>query len=163
MFIYKLYCHILSFVKKVFYKLIYGKRVHFGKNFQFRKCFTLLLEGGEVSIGDNVFFNNSCTICAKQKITIGDGTIFGENVKIYDHNHIYSSTDILIKHQGYTTSPIHIGNNCWIGSNVVILKGVTIGNNCVIGAGCVIYKDIPNNTLTINNQNLLYKEIVKPK
>ncbi len=159
MFIYKLYCHIISFVKKLFYKLIYGKKMHFGKKFQFRKWFTLLLEGGEVSIGDNVFFNNGCTVCAKQKIVIGDGTIFGENVKIYDHNHNYSKTDILIKHQGYTTAPIHIGNNCWIGSNVTILKGVTIGDHCVIGAGCVIFKDVPRNTLVLNKQNLAYKEI----
>lgn len=87
MFIYKLYCHILTFVRKFFFKLINGEKLHLGKNLQFRKWFTLLLEGGEVSIGDNVFFNNSCTVCSKHKITIGDGTIFGENVKIYDHNH----------------------------------------------------------------------------
>ena len=163
MFIYKLCCHIISFVKKVIYKLIYRERLHFGKNLQFRKWFTLLLEGGEVIIGNNVFFNNSCTVCAKQKIVIGDGTIFGENVKIYDHNHKYSSPDILIKHQGYTTAPIHIGNNCWIGSNVTILKGVSIGDNCVIGAGCVIYKDVPCNTLLVNKQNLLYKVIIHQK
>ena len=150
MFLFKFYCHIISFVKKVFYKLIYGKKLHYGKKFQFRKWFTLLLEGGEVTIGNNVFFNNSCTVCAKQKIVIGDGTIFGENVKIYDHNHKYSSPDILIKHQGYTTAPVHIGNNCWIGSNVIILKGVTIGDHCVIGAGCVIFKDVLDNTVVLN-------------
>lgn len=159
MFIYKLYCHIISFVKKVIYKLIYRKKLHFGKNLQFRKWFTLLLEGGEVIIGDNVFFNNSCTICSMQKIVIGNGTIFGENVKIYDHNHKYSTIGILIKHQGYSSAPIKIGNDCWIGSNVTILKGVSIGDNCVIGAGCVIFKDVPSNTLVLNKQDLMYKEI----
>ncbi|MBR4326347.1 MAG: acyltransferase [Bacteroidales bacterium] len=159
MFLYKLYCHIISFVKKFVFKLLYGKKLHLGKNFQFRKWFTLLLEGGEISIGDNVFFNNSCTICAKQKIIIGNGTIFGENVKIFDHNHKYTSTIFPIKKQGYTTAPIYIGNNCWIGSNVIILKGVTIGDNCVIGAGCVIFKDVPSNKLVLNKQDLLYQEI----
>ena len=87
-----------------------------------------------------MFFNNYCSVCAQNEICIGDGTIFGENVKIYDHNHVYKDPSVLIKHQGYTSAPIHIGKHCWIGSNVTILKGVTIGDNCVIGAGCVFIK-----------------------
>ena len=110
-----------------------------------------------IRMGDNVFFNNYCTVCAQKEITIGDGTIFGENVKIYDHNHIYSNPDILIKHQGYACAPIHIGKQCWIGSNVTILKGVTIGNHSVVGAGCVIYKDIPSNSVVVNKQELIVK------
>lgn len=56
--------------------------------------------------------------------------------------------------QGFSSSEISIGDNCWIASNVVILKGVNIGNNVVIGAGCVIYKDIPDHTIVINKQEL---------
>ena len=131
-----------------------------GLNFQFRKGFSLLLDGeGKVILGDNVFFNNYCTVCAQKEIFIGDGTIFGENVKIYDHNHIYSNPDKLIKHQGYTSAPIHIGKHCWIGSNVTILKGVNIGDNSVIGAGAVVFKDIPNNSVVINKQDYEIKKI----
>ncbi len=110
-----------------------------------------------VKIGNNVFFNNYCSVCAQNEICIGDGTIFGENVKIYDHNHIYQNPTIAIKHQGYTSAPIHIGKHCWIGSNVTILKGVKIGDNCVIGVGCVIYKDVPANSVVVNKQNLVIK------
>ena len=155
MHIYKLYYHILSMIWKLLYKLHYGLRLRIGKNFQFRKQFTLLLDSkGVVTIGDNVFFNNFCTVCALSEIIIGDGTIFGENVKLYDHNHKYFDPRIPIKQQGYTVAPIHIGKQCWIGSNVTILKGVTIGDNCVIGTGCVIFKDIPANSVVINKQNL---------
>lgn len=90
-------------------------------------------------------------------ISIGDGTIFGENVKVYDHNHCYKNPDVPIKEQGFSSAPINIGNHCWIGSNVVILKGVTIGDNCVIGAGCIVYKDVPSGTIVVNKQDLLYK------
>ena len=129
-----------------------------GKNFQFRKGFTLLIDKeGKVKIGDNVFLNNYCTICVLEGVTIGDGTIFGENVKIYDHNHIYENPDTPIKQQGYTTTPISIGKHCWIGSNVTILKGVNIGDNCVIGAGCVVYKDVPIGTRLVNKQELVVK------
>ena len=88
------------------------------------------------------------------EIFIGDNTQFGESVKIYDHNHQYRNLNLSIKQQGYAKGKVIIGNNCWIGSNVVILKDVEIGDNVVIGAGCVIYKSIPSNSLVINNQNL---------
>ena len=39
--------------------------------------------------------------------------------------------------------PIHIGNDCWFGANVVVCPGVTIGDGCVIGAGSVVTRDIP--------------------
>ena len=106
-----------------------------------------------------MFFNNYCTVCVLKEITIGEGTIFGENVKIYDHNHIYVIPLKPIKQQGYTSAPIHIGSHCWIGSNVTILKGVTIGDNSVVGAGCVIFKDIPANSVVINKQDLIQKSI----
>ena len=147
---------------RIYYRIIYGSKLRIGKNFQFRKGFGLLIysEGG-VKISDNVFFNNYCSICALNEVIIGEGTIFGENVKIYDHNHIYSNPDIPIKDQGYTSAPIHIGKHCWIGSNVSILKGVTIGDNCVIGAGCVIYGNIPSNSIVINRQELIFKENIQ--
>ncbi len=67
------------------------------------------------------------------------------------------NSDKLIQQQGYSLGKIIFGNNCWIGSNVVILKDVTIGNNVVIGANCVIYKFIPENSIVINQQNLVIK------
>ena len=104
---------------------------------------------GGVYIGNNCFFNNYCTLASRAGITIGEGTIFGENVKVYDHNHCYKDVNEPIKYQGYTEAPIVIGKHCWIASNVVILKGVKIGDNCVIGAGCVVYKDVPEGTVMI--------------
>lgn len=158
MLLLKLYCHIIALFCRLYYKLAYGSRCQVGRNFQFRKGFTLLIDkDGDVRIGDDVFFNNYCTVCAMKEITIGNGTIFGENVKIYDHNHIYKNPNILIKKQGYTSGSIHIGNHCWIGSNVTILKGVKIGDNCVIGASCVVYRDVPTNSIVLNKQEQIIK------
>jgi acetyltransferase-like isoleucine patch superfamily enzyme len=36
-----------------------------------------------------------------------------------------------------------IGNDVWIGSHSIILRGVSIGDGAVIGAGSVVTKDIP--------------------
>jgi galactoside O-acetyltransferase len=47
--------------------------------------------------------------------------------------------------------PVRIGDDVWIGSNVVILPGVTIGNNSVVGAGSVVTRDIPENVVAVGN------------
>ena len=161
MIILKIIYHLKALVLKIILKMLHnfgGGKITFGKNVTFRKGFSLMIDKtGKVIIGNNVFFNNYCSINANERITIGDGTLFGENVKVYDHNHCYKYVDVPIKEQGFTTAPVSIGKHCWIGSNVVILKGVTIGDNCVIGAGCVVYKDVPSGSIVVNKQNLLYK------
>ena len=116
---------------------------------------------GKLSIGKNCFFNNYCSINCLGSIEIGDDNQFGENVFLYDHNHNYADKNKLISEQGYKTGSIKIGNNCWIGSNVVILKDVEIGDNVVIGAGCIIYKSIPANSIVINRQNLVISTTAK--
>ncbi|MFC0344683.1 acyltransferase [Epilithonimonas hispanica] len=150
------------FFKLILFKLIYGDKISFGRNVTFRKQFSLVIDGknAKVNIGDNVFFNNFCTIAAMENITIGKNTIFGENVKIYDHNHLYKDINIPIKNQGYSTSKIIIGENCWIASNVMILKGVTIGNHVVIGAGNTVYKDVPDNSVLLSKHDQILKSIL---
>lgn len=148
MLFYKILFHLKAIIKKMFLKLIYRKKIKFGKRVSFRRRFNLAIDKkGTVNIGNGVFFNNDCSINVINKITIGDNTIFGESVKIYDHNHVFKNKDRLIKEQGFKTDEIKIGSNCWICSNVVILKGVTIGDNCVIGAGCIIDENIEANSI----------------
>lgn len=155
MIILKIKFHIKSFILKNIYKIMYINKVKFGANFSFRDGFHLFIEKkGKVSIGDNVFFNNYCSINSHQSVKIGDNCIFGENVKIYDHNHQYRNNEKTISRQGFVADPVVIGNNCWISSNCIILKGTTVGNNCIVGAGVIVYKSIPDNTILINKQDI---------
>jgi acetyltransferase-like isoleucine patch superfamily enzyme len=165
----------------VAWKSIFANRFLTGENFKFGRFFDLSfdLSSSEVSIGNNVlirdfchfrsgmdgklqignntFFNNNCSINCFHSIIIGDDCQFGEGVKFYDHNHQYRATDKTINEQGYSTGPIKIGNNCWFGSNVVILKNVQIGDNVIIGAGCIIYQSVPPNTVVMNKSILDFK------
>lgn len=164
MLFYKIIFHINAIIKKLFLKLIYGNKIHFGKKVTFRKRFNVFIDkNARICIGDNCFFNNDCSLNAQQEIRIGNNTILGENVKIYDHNHVFKNKDKNIIEQGFKVDKIIIGNNCWIGSNVVILKGTTVGDNVVIGAGCVINMNIPNNTIVKINQNQIKIEDIKYK
>lgn len=148
MFFFKLLYHLQAWLKLMLYRLLWPRNMHFGRGVTFRKGFTLLLDrGGQVYIGDGVFFNNGCSVIAMESVSIGAHTLFGENVKIYDHNHCFAARKRLIKEQGYSTSSVHIGEDCWIGSNTVILRHADIGDHCVIGAGCVINGPVPAGTI----------------
>lgn len=127
--------------------LVIGDRVNL-RNY----CNFVLAKNAEVILENNVFMNNYCSINAIEKIEIGENTLFGEGVKLYDHNHEY--THDKVEHQKFRTAPIKIGKDCWLGSNVTVLKGVTIGDNCIIGAGCLIYKDVAAGSIIKLNQNL---------
>ena len=113
------------------------------------------VSSGKVILHDGVFINNSCSFNCMERIEIGAGTMMGEGVRFYDHDHIYTAETI--EKWQWTTAPIRVGRDCWIGSNVTILKGVTIGDNAIIGAGCLIRNDIPSNSVVYNDGNLCVK------
>jgi acetyltransferase-like isoleucine patch superfamily enzyme len=131
-------------------KLVFGDNVQIRKNATFR-----IGKNSAVSIGEGVFFNQNFSLNAMGTITIGNDTIFGEDVKIYDHNHGFKNKTMLIKEQPYSIGRVDIGSNCWIGSNVVILKDVKIGDNCIVGANTLVTKDISPNTVIYNKVNYI--------
>ena len=50
-----------------------------------------------------------------------------------------------------------IGNDVWIGSNVIIIGGITIGNGAVIGAGSVVTKDVPDYAVVVGNPSRILR------
>lgn len=44
---------------------------------------------------------------------------------------------------------ITIKNNVHIGTNSIIMPGVTIGNNCIIGCGAIVTHNIPDNSIAV--------------
>ena len=114
------------------------------------------VSSGKLILHDGVFVNNSCSFNCMERIEVGNGTMMGEGVRFYDHDHVYTAEKI--EKWQWTTAPLRVGRDCWIGSNVTILKGVTIGDNTIIGAGCLIRNDIPANSVVYNDGNLVVKE-----
>ncbi|AZV63422.1 acyltransferase [Peribacillus frigoritolerans] len=162
MIIYKIFNHLKISIVLLFYKILFRNKLKLGKNISFRKNFNIIIENsGDLKIGDNCFFNNNCSISCLGEINIGSNTIFGENVKMYDHNHKYKNPEQVIMNQGFQIGKIKIGNNCWIGSNVIILNNVEIGNNVVIGANSLIYKSIPDNSLVKSRGQISIEKLYK--
>lgn len=146
-------------LKLYFFCVMHRKNINHGKRLSIRRGFFVKLGiESSVVIGDNCFFNNDCSLNVMEKLIIGDDCLFGENVKLYDHDHLHAPGSLFRK-QGFVSAPIAIGNNCWIGSNVIILKGVTVGDNVVIAAGTVITKDVPSNTIVYQKRDTIYKDV----
>ena len=148
----KVFKRINSLFKIIIMKLLYLNKFKLGSNVTFYPGCHITIDGtGKICIGNNCFFNHNCSLNSLDNIKIGNDCIFGENVKIYDHNHNFDNKNILIRKQNYSTLAVTIGNNCWVGSDVIILPGVTIGNNVVIAAGSIVTKDIEDNTVFKND------------
>lgn len=92
-----------SYLKQKLLKLKY-KGCKFGKKIYIKPGFRVSLENGAIlEIGDRTFFNYGCSITALNRITIGEDCLFGEAVKIYDHNHVFKHMPKPIAVQGFNT------------------------------------------------------------
>lgn len=115
--------------------------------------------GWNIEVGENFFANYNLTILDVGKVIIGDNAQIAPNVSIYTAGHPIHPDS---RNSGYEYGiPVTIGNNVWIGGNVVILPGVTIGDNVVIGAGSVVSKDIPANSIAAGNPCRVIREITE--
>lgn len=128
-------------------KAVIGKYVFIRKNVSIR-----VDHSGELHIGEKVFINDNCNINCVYKVVIGSNTKIASNVCINDHDHNYKqeTDDHLIKGE------VLIGENVWIGANVVILRDTIIGNHAVIAAGSIVKGHVPANTLFLNKREKSY-------
>ncbi|KAL1966997.1 hypothetical protein VTN77DRAFT_3521 [Rasamsonia byssochlamydoides] len=113
--------------------------------------------GCNVSIGRNVYANVNLTILDCALVTIGHRVMIGPSVSILAATH---ETEVQSRRDNIEYArPITIGNDCWIGGNVVLLAGVTIGNGSTIGAGAVVTKDIPPFSVAVGNPARVVRKV----
>lgn len=124
--------------------------------------------GIHTKIGKRFFANFNFTVQDDAEVTIGDDCNFGPNVTIVTpvHPMVPEERRELYRPDGSPAhlcygKPVHVGNDCWLGANVVICPGVTIGDGCVIGAGSVVTRDIPPNSFAAGNPCRVIREITE--
>lgn len=139
--------------RKSLFKELLGK---VGDNFYIEPPFRCDY-GCNIEIGNNFYANYDCIIIDINKVIIGNNVMIGPRTGIYTAGH---PIDAEIRNLGLEFGkPIIIGNNVWIGGNVVILPEVRIGDNVVIGAGSVVTKDIPSNVVAVGNPCKVLRKI----
>lgn len=105
-----------------------------------------------ISLGDDVYIGpRAMFVSSESTITIGDKVMFGPGVTITTGDHNYGEPGIFIKdnHKKLKDNdqPVVIGDDAWIGSNAIILKGITIGRGAIVAAGGLVTKDVPAYTI----------------
>ncbi len=132
----------------------FGDNVTVGANTMIRPSSYYGVELGEgMEIGCNSSIGPFSYIGCAGYIKIGNNVMIGPKVSMFAENHKFSDKKINIKCQGTERKGIIIEDNCWIGSNVVILDGVTIGEGTVVGAGTIVTKSVPKNSKVIDKRN----------
>lgn len=133
--------------------LIFGNRVTIGRGVMIRPSSYYGVDlGSGLEIGEGSSIGPFGYIGCSGKVKIGTEVMIGPRCSLFAENHHFKDTSISIKRQGVVQTGISIGNNCWIGSGVIILDGVTIGDNCVIGAGTLVSKSIPSGSKVIDRR-----------
>lgn len=126
--------------------------------------------GGIVNIGDYTNINYGSEIRCDESVTIGSFNQISYFVNIWDtntHNILPKEERRKLTEKYYPyygkeifrpiTAPIVIGDDCWLGQGVSVLKGSTIGDGVIIGFNSIISgKFIPSDTTVVTDISLKY-------
>ncbi|KAJ5087224.1 hypothetical protein N7456_010840 [Penicillium angulare] len=115
--------------------------------------------GFNVKTGEKVHIESNCVILDTGTVSIGSRTRIGRNVSLFASTYPVDPklrNGIKGSEQG---GNIDIGQDCFIGENVIVLPGVTIGDGCTISAGSVVTKNIPPNLLAAGNPARIVRHI----
>jgi acetyltransferase-like isoleucine patch superfamily enzyme len=121
-------------------------------------------EKGQLRIGDFSALSGVRIECA-ERVEIGKYCQISYHVEIHDNNshpvdpesRKRQAVGVHVNKEGFgsiylsETKPVIIGDNVWIGHDVIILKGVHIGNNSIIAAGSIVTRDVPENAIVAGN------------
>lgn len=112
--------------------------------------------GGNIFLGERVYFNFNCVVLDVCDVRVGDYTLFGPAVQIYTGTHPLQAT---LRRQMEFGKPVTIGSDVWVGGGAIICPGVSIGDKSVIGAGSVVTRDIPAGVVAVGNPCRVLREV----
>ena len=92
-----------------------------------------------LKIGEGTIIGDNALLDARKGLTMGDNVNLSSNVSIYTDQHDYRSPDF---EESSRDGSVSIGYRVWLGSNVIVLPGISIGEGAVCCSGCVVTKDV---------------------
>ncbi|MCD8288706.1 MAG: sugar O-acetyltransferase [Prevotella sp.] len=117
--------------------------------------------GHQIRLGRNVYINYNCTLLDGGGITIGDNVLIGPNCQLYTPQH---PEDFMLRRKPVERAlPVVIGEDTWLGGGVIVRPGVTVGKRCIIAAGSVVVNDIPDDSLAAGNPAVVKRSLLPAK
>ena len=124
-------------VREGYGRLVVGAYTHVGAHARLRA------HEGTLRIGPKSVIGIRNTINCWIDISIGQACLFGDDVYICDFDHVTTSLEVPIKDQGIVKTPVRIGDDVWLGTKVVVTRGVDIGDQSVVAASAVARGEYP--------------------
>jgi acetyltransferase-like isoleucine patch superfamily enzyme len=136
-------------------------RLQIGKHALLEPGVWITLPGNaRVRIGTGTFLNMGVMLAAENLVEIGDHCMLANGCFVTDASHRYDDPELPITWQGFQSKgPTRIGDNCWLGANVVVTSGVTVGERCVVGANSVVTKDVEPHSIVAGSPARLLSRI----
>ena len=124
-------------VREGYGRLVVGAYSHFGAHARVRA------HEGTLRIGAKSVIGIRNTLNCWLDLSIGEACLLGDDVYVCDFDHVTDRVDVPIKDQGIVKSPVHVGNDVWIGTKVVVTRGTRIGDHSVVAAAAVARGSYP--------------------
>ena len=88
-------------------------------------CLVQVNPGARAVLGEGVFMNANARIVVAESVRVGDHVMIGPNACVYDHDHVFGENGVS---GDLVTSPVVIGEHCWIGANSLVTRGAQIAD-----------------------------------
>lgn len=120
---------------------------------------------GSIEVGPDVYLGDDVIVYSRNSVRIGARTMLAHGVQIFDNDaHPANAAERFDDYRRLLEGrpraavipslPVEIGEDCWIGMNSIILKGVSIGAKTIVAAGSVVTKSVPAGTVVAGNPAL---------
>jgi acetyltransferase-like isoleucine patch superfamily enzyme len=110
---------------------------------------------GRITVGDCCLMSPGSRLSASDEIVLGDGVMLANGAYVTDSDW-HTIYDRMVRDE---PTPVHIGNNVWLGDHSTVLKGVTIGDNSVVASRAVVTRDVPANVVVAGSPAKVIKEL----
>jgi acetyltransferase-like isoleucine patch superfamily enzyme len=104
---------------------------------------------GQVRVGTLTWIGPNTVLDGSGDLCIGSNCSISAGVQIYTHDSVKWA--VSGGTESYEYAPTQIGNNCYIGPNTIVSKGVTLGNGCIVGANSFVNNSFPDGTKLVGS------------
>jgi len=104
---------------------------------------------GDVELGADCSVNVGAVL--RGRVRVGDGVRIGAYTSVLGFDHVFDDPEVAVFQQPLTSEGVHVGDDVWLGTHVVVVDGVRIGSHAVVGAGAVVTRDVPEWAVAVGN------------